>query len=91
MATLLPNLRIIRGNSLFLNYALIIFENPDLKEVGLNKLTEISNGGVRVATNNELCFASTVNWTDICRDKTAHIVVEGNQDPSKFRKLLKII
>ncbi|VDP18795.1 unnamed protein product, partial [Soboliphyme baturini] len=75
-----PNLRIIRGNSLVSNYALVLFQNPDLKEIGLSNLTEISKGGVRIAGNSELCYVDTINWNELCREDSAHILIEENKD-----------
>lgn len=80
---LFPELRIIRGSNLVHNYALVLFQNPHLREVGLPKLTEISRGGVRIVDNNELCYADTVNWTAICRDGYTPPFIDNNQNPSK--------
>lgn len=59
---LFPNLSVIRGNTLFTNYALISFENTDLQEVGLYSLTRITRGGVRISNNPKLCYADTIDW-----------------------------
>ncbi len=84
MGRILPNLRTIRGNNLLLNYALTIYQNPHLKEVGLQKLTEISRGGVRITENKELCSAELTNWEGLCQEKELlHVVVRGNKNPGK--------
>ncbi|XP_037048464.1 insulin-like receptor [Bradysia coprophila] len=62
---LFPNLRVIRGNRLMNNYALIIYHLPHLQEIGLKSLTTISRGFVRISKNPELCFADTIDWTYI--------------------------
>ncbi|CDW52984.1 insulin receptor [Trichuris trichiura] len=82
LGTVFPNLRIIRGNSLVYNYALVLFQNPHLREIGLSNLTEISKGGVRIFNNAELCYVNTVDWVKLCREDFAHVVVEGNKDPN---------
>uniref|UniRef100_A0A5S6QCV7 Tyrosine-protein kinase receptor n=1 Tax=Trichuris muris TaxID=70415 RepID=A0A5S6QCV7_TRIMR len=82
LGTIFPNLRIIRGNSLVYNYALVLFQNPQLREIGLTNLTEISKGGVRIFNNAELCYVNTVDWSKLCREDFAHVVVEGNKDPN---------
>ncbi|KFD68362.1 hypothetical protein M514_07346 [Trichuris suis] len=82
LGTIFPNLRIIRGNSLVYNYALVLFQNPHLREIGLSNLTEISKGGVRIFNNAELCYVNTVDWVKLCREDFAHVVVEGNKDPN---------
>ncbi|XP_054829766.1 insulin receptor-related protein [Eublepharis macularius] len=59
---LFPNLSVIRGTSLFFNYALVIFEMPHLRDIGLHSLTDILNGSVRIERNQELCHISTIDW-----------------------------
>nr|XP_034993150.1 insulin receptor-related protein isoform X2 [Zootoca vivipara] len=59
---LFPNLSVIRGTSLFFNYALVIFEMPHLRDIGLHSMTNILNGSVRIERNQELCHISTIDW-----------------------------
>jgi len=49
LSTLFPNLSVIRGQVLLYNYALVIFEMPDMYDVGLTNLMQISKGSVRLA------------------------------------------
>ena len=49
LSTLFPNLSVIRGQLLLYNYALVIFEMPDMYDVGLVNLMQISRGSVRWA------------------------------------------
>jgi hypothetical protein len=44
------------------NYALIIYKNPDLEEIGLTGLTKILLGGVSITKNSKLCYANTIDW-----------------------------
>ena len=44
------------------DYALVIYKNPDLEEIGLPSLNRIMNGGVRITKNPKLCYARTVDW-----------------------------
>ncbi|XP_060614199.2 insulin receptor-related protein [Anolis sagrei] len=60
---LFPNLAVIRGTSLFFNYALVIFEMPHLRDIGLFSLTNVLNGSVRIERNQELCHISTIDWS----------------------------
>ena len=62
---LFPNLRVIRGNSLFFDYALVVYEMQDLQEIGLSKLVAIQKGSVRLEKNNNLCYYETINWSYI--------------------------
>ncbi|KRX85799.1 Insulin receptor, partial [Trichinella pseudospiralis] len=80
LGSLFPNLRLIRGNSLVHNYALVLFQNPNLREIGLTNLVEISKGGVRIVNNPELCYAKTVAWEELCREQYAHVVIEGGKN-----------
>ncbi|XP_019374675.1 PREDICTED: insulin receptor-related protein isoform X1 [Gavialis gangeticus] len=59
---LFPNLSVIRGTSLFFNYALVIFEMPHLRDIGLHRLTHVLRGSVRIERNQELCHLSTLDW-----------------------------
>ncbi|XP_074523060.1 receptor tyrosine-protein kinase erbB-3a [Halichoeres trimaculatus] len=81
----LDHLRVIRGTSLYEDkYALAIMVNYQkdgqhgLQELGLTHLTEILQGGVTIFQNKYLSYAPQVNWLDIVRDETAHIMIEGN-------------
>ncbi|KAF5891490.1 receptor tyrosine-protein kinase erbB-4-like, partial [Clarias magur] len=78
----LENLRIIRGTKLYEGrYALAIFLNyrrdeyAGLRQLGLNNLTEILNGGVYVDQNKFLCHADTIHWRDIMRNPQAELLV----------------
>ncbi|VDK48131.1 unnamed protein product [Anisakis simplex] len=57
-----PNLRVIGGQELIMNYALVIYQNTHLVEVGLPKLTTIVNGGVRIMDNTQLCYSRYIDW-----------------------------
>ncbi|KAG8147028.1 hypothetical protein E2320_014101 [Naja naja] len=59
---LFPSLAVIRGASLFFSYALVIFEMPHLRDIGLRSLTNVLNGSVRIERNQELCHISTIDW-----------------------------
>ncbi|XP_011300657.1 insulin-like receptor [Fopius arisanus] len=70
---LFPNLAVIRGNSLFIDYALVAFEMMHLQEIGLHSLTDILRGGVRFEKNPALCYADTIDWNMILKDKDKEI------------------
>lgn len=65
LGRLFPNLAVIRGNELFLDYALVIYEVFHLEEIGLNSLLYIGRGAVRFEKNPLLCFTESVDWTRI--------------------------
>ena len=58
------------GN-LLQDYALVIYKNENLEEIGLSGLTKILRGGVRVSNNKKLCYAETVDWENIIDDASA--------------------
>lgn len=63
-----PNLAVIRGRELYLDYSLVIYENDGLEEVNLPSLTTILRGGVRIEKNINLCYVKTVRWKSIMRN-----------------------
>lgn len=65
LSDLFPNLTVIRGTNLFFNYALVLFEMLQLKEIGLHSLMNITRGAVRVEKNPDLCYLSTLDWSKI--------------------------
>lgn len=74
LGRLFPNLAVIRGNKLFLNYALVVFEVFTLEEVGLHSLKFIGRGAVRIEKNQALCFSQSIDWSQLMNE-THH---EGN-------------
>lgn len=72
---LFPNLSVIRGHSLFINYALVAFEMMNLQEIGLHSLTTIVRGSVRFEKNPALCYVDTIDWDLIAKaGKGEHVI-----------------
>ncbi|KAG8231627.1 hypothetical protein J437_LFUL012556 [Ladona fulva] len=65
---LFPNLAVIRGHTLFYNYALVAFEVLSLQRIGLHSLTDILRGAVRFEKNPLLCFVHTIEWDLIAKN-----------------------
>ena len=65
LKNLFPNLAVIRGQSLFKGYALVMYEMRDLEEVGLISLTTILKGAVNLSKNFRLCFVSSIDWKNL--------------------------
>lgn len=91
LGKMFPNLRVIGGHSLIMNYALVVYQNNDLRDVGLTKLTAIKNGGVRITENPRLCYTRSgsdnflylnyfsdlaVNWETILSGKVRDIIID---------------
>ncbi|XP_072339453.1 receptor tyrosine-protein kinase erbB-4-like isoform X1 [Scyliorhinus torazame] len=78
----LENLRIIRGTKLYEErYALTILLNYKkdgtfgLRQLGLQNMTEILNGGIYIDQNKFLCYVNTIHWHDIVRDPPAADII----------------
>lgn len=78
LGDLFPNLTVIRGWKLFYNYALVIFEMTNLKDIGLHNLRNITRGAIRIEKNADLCYLSTVDWSLIL-DAVSNNYVVGNK------------
>lgn len=65
LRNLFPNLSVIRGDFLFNNYALVIYECEHLEEVGFYNLQRIQRGGVRIENIKNLCYVHTIDWAAI--------------------------
>ncbi|XP_012280342.1 insulin-like receptor [Orussus abietinus] len=76
---LFPNLAVIRGHSLFFNYALVVFEMMHLQEIGLYSLTDILRGSVRFEKNPVLCNADTIDWDIIAKAGKGEHVISSNK------------
>uniref|UniRef100_A0A915PX02 receptor protein-tyrosine kinase n=1 Tax=Setaria digitata TaxID=48799 RepID=A0A915PX02_9BILA len=74
-----PNLRIIGGQELIMNYALVIYQNTHLVEIGLPKLTTIINGGVRIMDNTQLCYSRYIDWSQILIGPANDILTDQNK------------
>ncbi|XP_058855196.1 insulin-like growth factor 1 receptor [Acipenser ruthenus] len=75
---LFPNLTVIRGRILFYNYALVIFEMTNLKDIGLYNLRNITRGSIRIEKNPDLCYLDTVDWSLIL-DADYNNYISGNK------------
>ncbi|MGH0182924.1 UNVERIFIED_CONTAM: hypothetical protein FKN15_010880 [Acipenser sinensis] len=75
---LFPNLTVIRGRILFYNYALVIFEMTNLKDIGLYNLRNVTRGSIRIEKNPDLCYLDTVDWSLIL-DADYNNYISGNK------------
>lgn len=78
IGSLFPNLTVIRGHQLFVNYALVVYEMMHLQEIGLHSLTDITRGSVRFETNSVLCYVDTVDWDMIAKNGKGENVIRVN-------------
>ncbi|XP_061094093.1 insulin receptor b [Conger conger] len=77
---LFPNLTVIRGNNLFFNYALVVFEMLQLKDIGLHSLMNITRGAVRIEKNPDLCYLSTLDWSKVLDSVEDNYIVSNKND-----------
>lgn len=80
LSDLFPNLTVIRGNNLFFNYALVLFEMLQLREIGLYSLMNITRGAVRIEKNPDLCYLSTLDWSKILDSVEDNYIVANKND-----------
>ncbi|XP_061654340.1 insulin receptor a [Phyllopteryx taeniolatus] len=80
LSDLFPNLTVIRGNNLFFNYALVVFEMLQLRELGLHSLMNITRGAVRIEKNPDLCYLSTLDWSKILDSVEDNYIVANKND-----------
>ncbi|XP_062251588.1 insulin receptor b [Platichthys flesus] len=80
LSELFPNLTVIRGNNLFFNYALVIYEMLQLKEVGFYSLMNITRGAVRIEKNPDLCYLSTLDWSKILDSVEDNFIVANKNE-----------
>ena len=80
LSQIFPNLAVIRGQTLFFNYAFVAFEMPDMEELGLWGLTQIVRGAIRVEKNPKLCYLNTIDWMRITNMKLEDNFFVENKD-----------
>ncbi|KAK5870300.1 hypothetical protein PBY51_024950 [Eleginops maclovinus] len=80
LSELFPNLTVVRGSNLFFNYALVIYEMLQLKEVGLHSLMNITRGAVRIEKNPDLCYLATLDWAKISDSVEDNYIVANKND-----------
>uniref|UniRef100_A0A3Q3ER92 Tyrosine-protein kinase receptor n=1 Tax=Labrus bergylta TaxID=56723 RepID=A0A3Q3ER92_9LABR len=80
LSDLFPNLTVIRGNNLFFNYALVMFEMLQLREIGLRNLMNITRGAVRIEKNPDLCYLSTLDWSKILDTVEDNYIMANKND-----------
>jgi hypothetical protein len=72
----LSSLKVIRGRDTT-NVALEIMWTQ-LRNIGLNSLEEISHGDIKITDNEKLCYADTINWTQLTRSDRTNVIVRNN-------------
>ena len=75
-----PNLAVIRGKELFLDYSLVIYQNDGLQEINLPSLTTVLDGGVRIEKNINLCYVKTIRWESIMNSNNSLALGTNNND-----------
>jgi len=83
LSHMFPNLIAIRGQTLFFNYALVVFEMPDLENLGLGNLRSIVRGAVRIERNPRLCYIDTVDWSAVLSSRKVDNFMIQNRDANE--------
>uniref|UniRef100_A0A8C6U318 receptor protein-tyrosine kinase n=1 Tax=Neogobius melanostomus TaxID=47308 RepID=A0A8C6U318_9GOBI len=80
LAQLFPNLTVIRGSNLFFNYALVMYEMLQMRELGLYSLMNITRGAVRIEKNPDLCYLATLDWSKILDSMEDNYIVANKNE-----------
>ncbi|TKR95040.1 hypothetical protein L596_009263 [Steinernema carpocapsae] len=83
LSEMLPELRVIGGEKLIVNYALVVYKNENLEDVGLQKLALIKNGGVWITENPRLCNTRNIDWKLITSSPVAAVRTDEEKYLSK--------
>ncbi|XP_037913549.1 insulin-like receptor isoform X2 [Hermetia illucens] len=82
---LFPNLVVIRGEKLFLNYALAIDDVPHLSDIGLISLVSIQRGHIYINRCPILCFVNTIDWFSITTSYGTHVIKQQDNNTCPTR------
>lgn len=66
-----------------MNYALVIYQNQDLLDVGLTKLSVIKNGGIRIAENSKLCYTRNIQWDNMIVGNLRDVILDTIESQCK--------
>ncbi|XP_063778519.1 epidermal growth factor receptor [Pseudophryne corroboree] len=80
--SIFENLEIIRGRRKHLGRYAFGIADLQIKSLGLRSLKEISDGDIILRGNKDLCYADTLNWTNIFRANQQK-KIENNNSPEK--------
>jgi len=83
LSRLFPNLIAIRGQTLFFNYALVVFEMHDLEDLGLWNFRQIIRGAVRIERNPRLCYVDTIDWSAVLSNRKVDNFIVQNRDTNE--------
>ncbi|KAG5674462.1 hypothetical protein PVAND_004432 [Polypedilum vanderplanki] len=84
LQTLFPNLTIIRGSRLFLNYAFVIYECEALEEMTLRNLLRINRGSFKISGNfPKLCYPQKIDFNKIILN--GQIILPNNETTLNYK------
>ena len=83
LSDILPNLAVIHGRveEQFQGYTLVVYQNSGLQNLGLNSLTVIKQGGIRIEFNQKLCYVDHIRWQSLMGEgKKYELAINGNSN-----------
>ncbi|XP_017056999.1 insulin-like receptor [Drosophila ficusphila] len=85
LSKVFPNLSIIRGVKLIDGYALVVYSNMDLTDLGLPRLRAVTRGGIRIERNRKMCYDRTIDWLPIMSSNAtqSQVVLLENAKPQE--------
>ena len=80
LSDILPNLAVIRGRiaNLFKDYAFVVYRNAGLRTLGLNALTTVKQGGIKIEFNPFLCYLDRVRWKSLMNHEKYELSIGSN-------------
>ncbi|KAG7301855.1 hypothetical protein JYU34_013246 [Plutella xylostella] len=78
LGQLFPSLARIRGDEVYGDFALIVYDLQDLAQIGLHSLIKIDRGGVIVGGGPMTCYVDTVDWQAIA-PKARHVLLPNGR------------
>ncbi|XP_078459838.1 receptor tyrosine-protein kinase erbB-4-like [Lampetra fluviatilis] len=78
--SVLENLRTVRGRDTRSGYSFLVSNLPHITSLSFQSLEEISEGGIYIRRNRNLCFHDTVNWTRLLRSSRPRLLYDPPQD-----------
>ncbi|XP_046914713.2 epidermal growth factor receptor isoform X2 [Dermatophagoides farinae] len=76
------NLETVGGRTLTEYFAAIYIVKTSLTSLGLRSLKRVEFGSVAILENQDLCFASRIDWKKVANSSAHHILMQSNRNES---------
>ncbi|OTF83614.1 epidermal growth factor receptor-like protein, partial [Euroglyphus maynei] len=79
------NLETVGGRTLTEYFAAIYIVKTSLTSLGLRSLKRVEFGSVAILENQDLCFASQIDWRKVANSSAHHILMQSNRNESECK------